>query len=280
MNNKLLVIIVLIIIIYYWFTRIRMGDLRTFILPTVPYNDIKNDQLKITRLNTFNDIKHVLFINLDTRPDRRIQTEKELERIGLQPQRIRAIQHRKGALGCVKSHIKCLEHAKENNWDHVMICEDDVQFILDVKLVQDRINTFLNRHKDWDVITLGNVIIKGEYIDDASARVYRALMSTCYIIRKEYYDVLLHNYKITANRFMMFCMYTLPLDQGWFSLQQRDKWYTILPLLAVQRIGKSDIAYVRQGEQRYHILKSVTHIRNYPPKERNMNQISNFDAQM
>ena len=81
-------------------------------------------------MNSVSDIKHIFYINLEKRTDRKEHVEKELEKIGIYgAERFNAISLINGAIGCSMSHIKCLETAKKNNWSHVLIVEDDIQFL-------------------------------------------------------------------------------------------------------------------------------------------------------
>lgn len=244
---------------------------------TEPYKDLANTIPKSTRLDRFEDIRNVLYINLDERTDRRAQAEKEFKRVGLNAQRVQAIKMKPGALGCTLSHIKCLEMAKEKNWDHVMICEDDILFAKDTDLIKTQFNTVLKRHNDWDVIALGVAISKGKYIDDSTARLEEAWCTTCYIVRKEYYDVLLYNFNISAKRLRK-NINNSGIDYIWQSLQKRDYWLTVLPILVIQHATNSDIDTGKNIKS--HQLQMIdcfkSNIKNYPLSEQKWNHISLF----
>ena len=84
-------------------------------------------------LRKFSDIKHAIYINLDSRFDRRTLFEEQFKELQVRyPQdfafapipRFSAIKDDHGAIGCTKSHIECLRIAKNNGWDHVLIFED------------------------------------------------------------------------------------------------------------------------------------------------------------
>lgn len=112
-------------------------------------------------LRRFSDIKHAIYINLDSRNDRRMLFESQIQELHtLYPadfsffpvSRFSAIQHEPGTIGCTKSHIECLRIAKNNDWDHVLIFEDDAHFIHPEVLVH-QVSSFLSRFKDdWDVV--------------------------------------------------------------------------------------------------------------------------------
>lgn len=93
-------------------------------------------------MNSISDIKHAFYINLPSRPDRKQHAEKQLKSIGLNAERFNAIKMSNGAIGCSMSHLKIIETAKANNWDHVLIVEDDILFT-DPNLFVQQFNKFL-----------------------------------------------------------------------------------------------------------------------------------------
>lgn len=205
------------------------------------------------------------------RKDRREETWKELRNLNLKPIRIDAVKFYPGSLGCTLSHIKALEIAKLKNWKHVMICEDDIEFTENKKVLVQQFDTFLSRHNDWDVITLGANINEAVYVDDSCARILSSFCTTCYIVRQEYYDVLLNNFKMAAHKMFHKFPGNHEIDVEWHSLQKRDMWYTILPIVAVQRISASDIAGSPDQKINYQnsmISSSLGNIQNYPDQEK------------
>jgi len=75
-------------------------------------------------------IKHAYYINLEERPDRKDQVIQEFKKIGINnPERFNAIKCASGAVGCSMSHLKCLLNAKKQNWEHILIVEDDITFL-------------------------------------------------------------------------------------------------------------------------------------------------------
>ena len=111
-------------------------------------------------------LKHIFYINLEKRTDRKLHVEQQLANIGVEGIRFNAVEMDNGAVGCSLSHLKCLEMAKKNEWDEVMIVEDDITF-LDPSLFKKTIYNFFDRHKEWDVLLLGgNNIPPHQNIDD------------------------------------------------------------------------------------------------------------------
>jgi GR25 family glycosyltransferase involved in LPS biosynthesis len=200
-----------------------------------------------TPLSSIEDIKHALYINLKHRIDRKVHVEQQLASIGItSPTRFNAIKLPNGALGCSMSHLRCLQIAKEEKWPHLLLCEDDIQF-LDPNLFVKQINGFLENHEDdstWDVLLIaGNNMPPYGIEDDYSARVFQCQTTTGYLVKQHYYDKLIANIKGGIEKLIKephnHCFYAI--DKYWFNLQQEDYWFLITPLTVVQREDYSDI---------------------------------------
>jgi GR25 family glycosyltransferase involved in LPS biosynthesis len=195
-------------------------------------------------MKSISDIKHAFYINLDTRPDRKSHVEKQLETIGIQAQRFNAIKLKNGALGCSMSHLKCLETAKQNNWDHVVIVEDDILFTKP-DLFKKQLSFFFKNHDNFDVILLAGNNASRDYIkvDHSCVKVYNCQTTTGYLVKSHYYDTLIQNYKDGIQKLLKepenHKLYAI--DKYWFQLQEKDDWYLIVPLSVVQREDYSDI---------------------------------------
>jgi glycosyl transferase family 25 len=188
-------------------------------------------------------ITHVFYINLEHRTDRRVHVEQQLRNIGINnAQRFNAIKMENGAIGCSMSHLQCLEIALANDWDHVMIVEDDILF-LDTNVFLIQFSKCISRN-DFDVLLLGGNN-KPPYarIDDSCIQVKSCYTTTGYIVKKHYYNTLIANIresikKLTAEPSKP-NLYAI--DVYWAHLQRQGKWLLITPLTVVQMEGYSDI---------------------------------------
>jgi hypothetical protein len=197
----------------------------------------------MTTLNCIEDIKHILYINLESRPDRKQHFEKQMSILGLHAERFNAIKMSNGAIGCSLSHLKCIEVAKKNNWDHVLIMEDDIKF-LEPDLFKQQFNKFLKNHEGFDVCLIaGNNVPPYEKIDDSCVKVSACQTTTGYLVKSHYYDTLIENYKFGIEHLMREpenrVLYAI--DKNWFTLQRKDNWFLIVPLTVTQRADYSDI---------------------------------------
>jgi glycosyl transferase family 25 len=194
-------------------------------------------------MNSILDIKHVFYINLLSRPDRKQHVEKQMKTIGINVERFNAIKMTNGAIGCSMSHLRIIETAKLNNWEHVLIIEDDILFT-NPSLFVKQFNKFLSNHKDFDVVLIaGNNLPPYTKIDDDCIQVTHCQTTTGYLVKSHYYDTLINNYKTGILNLMRepdnHKLYAI--DKFWFNLQAIHKWYLITPLTVTQREDYSDI---------------------------------------
>jgi glycosyl transferase family 25 len=194
-------------------------------------------------MESIKDIEHAFYINLESRPDRKTHVEQQMKLLEINAERFNAIKLTNGAIGCSMSHLKCLELAKQNNWEHIMIVEDDILF-LNPDLFKNQLNKFLKVHKDFDVVLIGgNNVPPYQKIDDSCVKVYRCQTTTGYIVQKHYYDTLINNMREGIKLLMKspekHVLYAV--DKYWFQLQEKDNWYLITPLSVTQRQDYSDI---------------------------------------
>ena len=189
------------------------------------------------------DITNVFYINLESRPDRKSHVEEQLKIIGLNYTRFNAIKLPNGALGCSMSHLKCLELAKQQNLDHILIVEDDITF-LNPSLFVNQMNKFLSNHKTWDVVlAAGNNMPPYKVIDDSCVQITRCQTTTGYMVKSHYFDTLIDNIREGIKHLIRepekHVLYAI--DKYWFRLQDKDIWYLITPLTVTQREDYSDI---------------------------------------
>jgi GR25 family glycosyltransferase involved in LPS biosynthesis len=191
-------------------------------------------------------IKNVLYINLANRPDRKERVEAQLNVLGIPFQRFNAVSMKNGAVGCTLSHIKCLQLARDSDWDHVLIVEDDIEF-LNPELFQKQFSSFMTEMPEdnaWDVLLVGgNNQPPFESVSEFCVKVTRCQTTTGYLVRKHYYDTLIQNMKEGLALLMKNegCHTEFAVDKYWFRLQEKDKWFLIIPLTVIQSEGYSDI---------------------------------------
>lgn len=189
-------------------------------------------------------LQHVLYINLNDRKDRLKHVTEELQKIGItNPERFPAVKVNAGNIGCTLSHICCIELAKNRDWPHVFICEDDITFI-NPTIFLNSLKQFIDYNVEWDVLIIGGNNSPPFFIrNDFCARVMNIQTTTGYIVKREYYDVLLSNFKEGLSLLMKEPekKRQFSIDIYWKMLQYKDQWYCLLPLTVVQYADYSDI---------------------------------------
>lgn len=194
--------------------------------------------------NSWDFVDKIIYINLEEAVERRKNIE---EMLAIVPQdkiiRFNAIKHEKGAIGCSKSHIECLRLAIKNNWNNILIIEDDVTWNNYETSLQVLENL---SKKDYDVILLGGCFA---HFDKNTYKLYSAQTTTAYFVSKHYYEKLLSNFiegvvgLIKTNDYPKYA-----LDQYWKQLQATDNWYIVNPALIIQ---KPDYSYIEKKNVDY-----------------------------
>ncbi|MEN5085947.1 hypothetical protein ABE426_05715 [Sphingobacterium faecium] len=177
-------------------------------------------------------------INLEKRYDRRIHIQNEFEKRNEFDCRIvSATQHTIGAIGLWKTMRSIIEQAKIENYDYILICEDDHQFT-DNYNESLFIKTIHDANKLQADLLLGGV----SYFEDA-VELDKGLFwlnkftgTQFFIIYKRFFDIFLH---ITLN------------DDDNIDLKINvisDQIYCLYPFISVQKeFGYSDVTQKNEG---------------------------------
>lgn len=184
-------------------------------------------------LNDVFERLNVLVINLDSRPDRLEEFRGEMARLGISSwKRLAAVDGRReypdlppfysGSIGCSLSHVLALEQAQWDGVDALLICEDDVEFLVDKEKIGTVIEEFLaNPH--LAVLALYGRARGGSHRISANLRIVVGLVGTvCYVIKP-------HMANVVGDLFS----------------------YGVNDLLRSKRRGKSDILWHRLQERKY-----------------------------
>ena len=176
----------------------------------------------------------VIYINLEKRKDRKDHIVNELKDFK-SVERIEAIDtsDTSGYFGCVLSHIKALEHAKEMGYDEVIIFEDDFEWVAKEKFVYPQI--------DFDVCMISGKINKKEFISWNYNKVLDGRHCDCYLIKKHFYDKLINNFKEGYEKLKINNEHCNYIDVYWLSLQKENTFITPSITIGRQMEGYSDI---------------------------------------
>lgn len=148
-----------------------------------------------------NRIDKFVYINLDTRPDRKEHILKELARFNIPNDkiiRVPAVESVKGAYGCSLSHKKVMELFKESNDEVWCILEDDHYFTQSYEETDSLIDNFLN-NSEYDVMLGCYCAVKGYSISNRLfRRVLKSSMTSFYIVKRNVCDALIASNKESA----------------------------------------------------------------------------------
>ena len=91
-------------------------------------------------------------INLDKRPDRWEEIQERFRDSSIKLERVSAIEHPNGHIGCGLSFLKIVQMAKDNNWDTVLIFEDDNKPIDEFDLRWRNAKVWMDNNLDkWEI---------------------------------------------------------------------------------------------------------------------------------
>jgi len=215
-------------------------------------------------MKTLNDyFPKIYVINLDRRPDRMQECQLEFNKIGINVERIPAIDGKempdswgmgsrdKACLAVNSVHRKLMNDAKLNKHDSILIFEDDVTFV-------DNFNEIFNERikslpEDWDILFIGgNHILHVDGFDlitgDKNFKVTKENYKTLnYELSKSPCTYCTHAMAISSRIYdrvinKMMESPISPTDNLYYELQMEGcNAYTFLPSLAKQKAGFSDV---------------------------------------
>ena len=194
-------------------------------------------------INLFFD--KIYLINLKRRPDRLIESTKELVNNGIEFEVFEAIdgnpgikniskslESRPGHVGCILSHVAIIKKAKELNLKSILILEDDIEFYNNFK---QKFNTAIeNLPEDWDMFYLsGNTSSdKLKNINDVIFRCFGTLTTHAYAIKNTLFNEIIEGQSKLNH----------PVDVYYNNVIHPNRnCYIVRPYLCKQRASHSDI---------------------------------------
>jgi GR25 family glycosyltransferase involved in LPS biosynthesis len=194
------------------------------------------------------NIDKVYYINLDKRLDRKKLFMTEMDNMNILPdkfKRIPGVLHRskKGFIGCGIAHINALNDAILNEYENVIIFEDDFHFIVSQEEFEQSVHLLFKLHPDYNICLLSYNLRKKKELDSNFYDVYNAYTTSGYIISKKYFEILKSCFELAVNKLLLYNNPRLnAIDVQWNQLQGANKKFLAFKKkIGIQRDSYSDI---------------------------------------
>jgi len=180
-------------------------------------------------------VDQIYYINLEHRKDRKEHIEKQIKEY-LDPDlkittRFDAIQYKgnfvnncfrnKGGIGCSLSHLHIVKLAKQNNYKHTLILEDDVIFNWDKDRFYNFLKIFFENIKDYNLLvfdTNGNNMHPWQSYDTNIKGIYKLGDSFCtggYIISNNFLDTYITHLEQATPKLIQGDIFNGRIDESW-----------------------------------------------------------------
>ena len=187
----------------------------------------------------FDHFDQAFCVNLDNRTDRWNASEKQFKKIDLKVERVSGVNGfeeppasiRPGEVGCLKSHLKVFEIAKERGLKSFLMLEDDVEFSDNF---HERFNTIEPQLKSYEMLYFGSNPHSGERheVSPNLNRITYTYAAHCVIFKESCFDDIINQLRGPL---------LSPVDVVYGKQQVVHTAYSIKPALAWQIKDFSDI---------------------------------------
>lgn len=165
--------------------------------------------------NPFNFFDKVFFINLDSRPERRLHIEHELKKYDIVAERFPAIQlseeqneilkkegctfnndvrpeYSRFAKSCALSHLHVILRSKIMGYKNVLILEDDIIFSDDIIEKLEKTIEDLKKESRWDMFYIGCSPFASNKITENLSLSLGSYAAHAYAVNGHFYDTILN----------------------------------------------------------------------------------------
>ena len=195
-------------------------------------------------------IDKIFCISIEKRTDRREFLKTQFEKFENTVDFKIVHRHKDPVRGCLESHISCIKEAKENNYENILILEDDI--LIDEKVLSE-IQSPIYVPDDFDMFYLGYHVNNGIRYGANVLKLISAQTTHAYIMNQRVFDYVLdniekdwktlpewnrrNNYENMTN----FNVRAIDLFYAKWVHHHRNKSYGIYPMLINQKPDFSDI---------------------------------------
>lgn len=166
-------------------------------------------------MNPFDFFDKIIYINLDSRPGRRVSMENLFNKYGIRAERFPAIQltpeqnehlrqdgcyfrgderpeHARYTKSCTLSHLSVILRAKLMRYKNVLVFEDDVIFREDIIEELSLALEDLKKQERWDMFYIGCNPLRYKKVTDHLGMSKGALAAHAYAVNNHFYDTVLN----------------------------------------------------------------------------------------
>jgi GR25 family glycosyltransferase involved in LPS biosynthesis len=173
--------------------------------------------------------KKAILINLDRRQDRLEQFDTQAKALGIEYERLQAIEATDPVLGCKLSHITALS---KYDSDIVFVFEDDSVFVDNFWEELDKSLAVLP--DDWDMVYLGAHILQTQIVNERWRKSIECSSTHAYAVKKAVIPKLIDRAMNHKGH----------VDVAYSTLHKEINAYIARPTLVYQRADYSDIQKV------------------------------------
>ena len=138
-------------------------------------------------------------------------------------------------IGCALSHMKALSDATKNEYDTILILEDDFTFKVNRDVLFKKLDILTNEFPNWDVCMLSSINYKHNQTRNSEIKkVIKADTTAGYLIRKRAIPLLFNIFYQCTKPKMEYCTNQSAIDVAWQVLQPKLNWYIFTPNLGYQ----------------------------------------------
>lgn len=209
-------------------------------------------------------VDKVFTISLIDQEERREITKKEINKLGLEPNWFLTEREASGnpEKGCFDSHVSIANLALKNNYNHILVFEDDVKILAYSEKQLIAINHFIQNHiNDFDLLYLGFILGKIWYCGKKNIVRAKGVTSHAYILSPS-------GIKKMAN----FHYQGNPIDE---IMKENMKCYSVYPLIAAQQsetLFKSSISEERNKKNRHAVKDDGYWEKNFKKQKKRLYQ--------
>lgn len=157
----------------------------------------------------------IIIITMEKNKDRQEYCKNLMKKLGWEFEFFYAKPHKNGGTwGCYQSHMLVIEKCIKNNYEYVLICEDDLTptKYFNAELLS-RAENFMKNNNKWEIFLMGYTLCADDHPTDNllvgkyDENIYRirACLTHCYAIQRNTYkrvlNILKDNYKPSNNSY-------------------------------------------------------------------------------